>query len=110
MDTPGYDPVAVTGQVAAGCNVVLFSTGRGSVFGFAPAPNIKIATHSRLFEHMVDDMDFNAGKILDGDPAKTVASDLFELLIAVASGQPSKSEEQGIGSSEFVPWMLAGVI
>jgi altronate dehydratase len=110
MDTPGYDPIAVTGQVAGGCNIVLFSTGRGSVFGFAPAPSIKIATHSRLFEHMHDDMDFNAGRILDGDPPQMAASDLFELLVAVASGQPSKSEAQGIGSSEFVPWMLGGVI
>ncbi len=110
MDTPGYDPVAVTGQVAGGCNLILFSTGRGSVFGFAPAPSIKIATNSRLFEHMHDDMDFNAGRIMDGDLPKTVAADLFDLLVAVASGQPSKSEAQGIGSSEFVPWMLAGVI
>ena len=110
MDTPGYDPVSVTGQVAAGCNIVLFSTGRGSVFGFAPAPSIKIATTSRLFEQMHDDMDFNAGRILDGDPPRLVTSDLFELLIAVASGQQSKSEAQGIGGSEFVPWMLGGVI
>lgn len=110
MDTPGYDPVAVTGQVAGGCNLVLFSTGRGSVFGFMPAPSIKIATHSPLFEHMHDDMDFNAGRIMDGDRPETVAADLFDLMVAVASGQPSKSEAQGVGSSEFVPWMLAGVI
>ena len=110
MDTPGYDPVSVTGQVAGGCNIVLFSTGRGSVFGFAPAPSIKIATTSRLFEQMSEDMDFNSGRILDGDPFPTVASELFELLIAVASGQQSKSEVQGIGSCEFVPWLLGGVL
>jgi altronate dehydratase len=110
MDTPGYDPISVTGQVAGGCNLVLFSTGRGSVFGFAPAPSIKIATTSHLFEQMSDDMDFNAGRILDGDFPQMVASDLFELLIAVASGKQSKSEAQGIGSSEFVPWLLGGVI
>ena len=110
MDTPGYDPVAVTGQVAGGCNVVLFSTGRGSVFGFAPAPSIKIATNSHIYEHMLDDMDFNAGSILDGADPQRRAADLLDLLIAVASGQPSKSEAQGIGASEFVPWMTAGVL
>jgi altronate dehydratase len=110
MDTPGYDPVAVTGQVAGGCTVVLFSTGRGSVFGFAPAPSIKIATNTRIFEHMIDDMDFNAGSILDGADPDRRAADLLDLLIAVASGQPSKSEAQGIGASEFVPWMLGGVL
>jgi altronate hydrolase len=110
MDTPGYDPVAVTGQVAGGCTVILFSTGRGSAFGFAPAPSIKIATNSRIFEHMRDDMDFDAGRILDGADQAQMTSDLLDLLIAVASGQPSKSEAQGIGMSEFVPWMLGGVL
>jgi altronate dehydratase len=110
MDTPGYDPVAVTGQVAGGCNLVLFSTGRGSVFGFAPAPSIKIATNTRLFEHMLDDMDFNTGRVLDGDRLEDAAADLFELLLAVASGQPSKSEAQGVGACEFVPWLLGPVL
>jgi altronate hydrolase len=110
MDSPGYDPVSVTGQVAAGCNLVLFSTGRGSVFGFAPAPSIKIATNTPVFEHMRDDMDFNAGRILDGDDPESTAADLFDVMVSVASGQKSQSEEQGIGSCEFVPWMVAGVI
>ena len=110
MNTPGYDPVAVTGQVAGGCTLILFSTGRGSAFGFAPAPSIKIATNTRIFEHMRDDMDFNAGSILDGADPESRAADLLDLLIAVASGQPSKSEAQGIGASEFVPWMLGGVL
>ncbi|MBN1964017.1 MAG: altronate dehydratase [Anaerolineae bacterium] len=110
MDTPGYDPVGVTGQVAGGCNLVLFSTGRGSVFGFAPAPSLKIATHSARFAHMIDDMDFNAGRILDGEDPQAVAADLFELVLAVASGQRTKSEAQGIGSAEFVPWQVAGII
>jgi altronate hydrolase len=110
MDSPGYDPVSVTGQIAAGCNLVLFSTGRGSVFGSAPAPTIKIATNSRLFEHMHEDMDFDAGRILAGDLPEAAASDLLDLVIAVASGQRSRSEAQGIGSAEFVPWMIAGTI
>jgi altronate hydrolase len=90
--------------------MILFSTGRGSAFGFAPAPSIKIATNSRIFEHMRDDMDFDAGRILDGADQAQMTSDLLDLLIAVASGQPSKSEAQGIGMSEFVPWMLGGVL
>jgi altronate hydrolase len=110
MDTPGYDPVAVTGQVAGGCNIILFSTGRGSVFGFAPAPSIKIATNTPMFEHMRDDMDFNAGSLLDGNPLDDAASDLLDLLEAVASGQPSKSEAQWIGACEFVPWTLGAII
>ena len=110
MDTPGYDPVSVTGQVAGGCNLVLFSTGRGSVFGFGPAPTIKIASNTPLFEHMIDDMDFNGGRVLDGDSLEGAATDLFDLVIAVASGQPSKSEAQSIGECEFVPWMLGIVL
>ena len=82
MDSPGYDPVSVTGQVAGGCNLVLFTTGRGSVFGFKPAPSIKICTNSTIYNRMSDDMDVNAGKILDGVPLDEVASELFELMIA----------------------------
>ncbi len=110
MDTPGYDPVSVTGQVAGGCTIVLFSTGRGSVFGCAAAPSIKIATNTATFEHMHDDMDFNAGRVLNGESQHAVARDLLDLLVAVASGQPSASEAQGIGRHEFIPWMLGGVI
>ena len=110
VDTPGYDPVCVTGQVASGCNLVLFTTGRGSVFGYKPAPSIKIATNSATYEHMIDDMDFNAGQILDGADMQAAADQLLDLLIAVASGQPSKSEAQGVGEEEFVPWNLGGTL
>ena len=106
MDSPGNDPVSVTGEVASGCNVVLFTTGRGSVFGFKPAPSIKIATNSAMFNRLIDDMDFNAGRILDGESIETLARELLDLTIAVASGQPSKSEAQNIGEAEFCPWHL----
>ncbi len=104
MDSPGNDPVSVTGQVAGGCNLVLFTTGRGSVFGFKPSPSVKIATNSTLYEHMIDDMDFDAGRILDGADMADLAEELLDLVIAVASGKPSKSEAQGVGEREFSPW------
>ena len=110
MNSPGYDPVSVTGQVAGGCNLVLFTTGRGSVFGFKPAPTIKISTNSRMYEHMVDDMDLNAGKVLEGLDMTAVAAELLDLVMAVASGQPSKSESQGVGEAEFNPWNLEGTL
>ncbi len=110
MDSPGYDPVSVTGQVASGCNLVLFTTGRGSVFGFKPAPSIKISTNSMTYEGMIDDMDVNAGKVLDGVSLEEVAAELLDLVVTVASGQPSKSEEQGIGEAEFNPWNLGGTL
>jgi altronate hydrolase len=110
MDTPGYDPVSATGQVAGGCNILLFTTGRGSAFGFKPAPSIKISTTTATYEQMTDDMDFNAGVILDGADMAQAANELLNLTIAVASGQPSKSEAQGIGESEYVPWNLGGTL
>ena len=109
MDSPGYDPVSVTGEVAGGCNIVLFTTGRGSTFGFKPAPSIKVVSNTATYEHMIDDMDVNAGKILDGADPKDVAAELLKLTIEVASGRPSKSEAQGVGESEFSPWMLGGL-
>ena len=110
MDSPGYDPVSVTGQVAGGCNLVVFTTGRGSAFGFKPAPSIKIATNSTMYEHMVEDMDINAGQIMDGVPMQQVADELVDLMLAVASGQQSRSEAQGIGEHEFNPWNLGGIL
>ena len=110
MNTPGYDPVAVTGQVAGGCNLVLFTTGRGSVFGFKPAPSIKISSNSATYERMVEDMDLNAGRVLEGANLREVAAELFEQVVAVASGQPSKSEAQGVGEAEFCPWYLGGML
>jgi altronate hydrolase len=106
MDSPGYDPVSVTGQVAGGCNLVLFTTGRGSVFGFKPAPSIKIASNSDLYQRMIGDMDLDAGRILAGADMQQLADELLELAIAVASGQPTKSEAQGVGEAEFSPWHL----
>jgi altronate hydrolase len=110
MDSPGYDPVSVTGQVAGGCNLVVFTTGRGSVFGFKPAPSIKVVTNNETYRRMEEDMDINAGKILDGVPMEAVANELFELLIEVASGRESKSEAQNVGESEFNPWNLGGTL
>ncbi len=104
MDSPGNDPAAVTGQVAGGCNLVLFTTGRGSVFGFKPSPSIKIATNSAMYDHMLDDMDFDAGRVLSGSDMNELADSLLNLVIEVASGEPSKSEVQDIGELEFSPW------
>ena len=104
MDTPGYDPASVTGMVAGGCNVVCFTTGRGSCYGCKPVPTIKIATNTPMFNRMVDDMDINAGRILDGATIEEVGREIFEDVIAVASGKPTKSEAQGIGDEEFCPW------
>ena len=102
--------ISVTGMVAGGCNMVLFTTGRGSVFGFRPAPALKICSNSTTFERMQDDMDLDAGRALTGLPMEQIADELLNLVIAVASGQPSKSEAQGIGEAEFVPWYLGGTV
>ena len=110
MDSPGYDPVSVTGQVAGGCNLVLFTTGRGSAFGFKPAPSIKISTNTRTYAQMTDDMDFDAGVLLGDVSSETVTKTLLDLMIAVASGQQSKSEAQGIGESEFNPWHIGATM
>jgi altronate hydrolase len=110
MDSPGIDWISVTGQVAGGCNLVLFTTGRGSVFGFRPAPCIKISTNTATYERMQDDMDLNAGRVLEGVEMKAVAAELLELVVAVASGQRSKSEAQGVGEAEFSPWNLGGTV
>jgi len=110
MDTPGYDPVSATGQVAGGCNIIAFTTGRGSCFGFKPAPSIKIATNSVTYQRMRGDMDINAGRILEGASIEEVGREIFEKLIAVASGEPSLSEAQGIGEEEFNPWILGATM
>lgn len=107
MDTPGFDPVSMTGLVAGGCNIAVFTTGRGSVYGCKPAPCIKVATNTALYEHMTDDMDINAGTILDGtETVEQVGMRIFEKVIAVASGERTKSEAQGIGDEEFAPWPI----
>jgi altronate hydrolase len=106
MDTPGYDPVSMTGIVAGGANVCVFTTGRGSVFGCKPSPSIKIATNSPLYHHMIDDMDIDAGVILDGTPVEVVGKQIFEEILAVASGKKTKSEINGVGEEEFAPWSI----
>lgn len=107
MDTPGNDPVSMTGLVAGGCNLGVFTTGRGSVFGCKPTPCIKVATNTPLYNWMEDDMDINAGTILDGtETVEEVGQRLFEKMISVASGEKTKSEQSGMGDEEFAPWML----
>jgi altronate hydrolase len=111
MDSPGYDPASITGQIASGCNVVAFTTGRGSVYGSKPAPCIKIATNSTMYNRMQEDMDINAGAILDGEKSVVeTGEEILDLLIDVASGKPSLSEAQGLGDLEFVPWQIGAVM
>jgi len=106
MDTPGYDPVSMTGIVAGGANVCVFTTGRGSVFGCKPVPSIKVATNSPLYNHMIGDMDINAGKVLEGVTLEQVGQEVFEKILAVASGEKTKSEINGVGEEEFAPWSI----
>ena len=111
MDTPGYDPVSATGQVAGGANLICFTTGRGSVYGCKPAPSIKLATNSALYERMVEDMDINCGEIVDGTVSiEQKGREIFELILRAASGEATKSEALGIGNDEFVPWQLGAVM
>jgi len=105
MDTPGYDPVSVTGLVAGGANLVCFTTGRGSVFGGKPVPSLKLASNSALYRHMEDDMDIDCGVILDGASTEEVGHRIFEEVLAVASGKKTKSEQLGMGEAEFAPWV-----
>ena len=106
MDSPGFDPSSVTGKVAGGANLILFTTGRGSCFGCKPTPVIKIATNSAMYETMRDDMDLNAGVLLEGQTLATVGDAFFDFAIQVASGCKTASEQLGIGDHEFVPWTV----
>ncbi|GHO86290.1 UxaA family hydrolase [Dictyobacter formicarum] len=110
MDTPGYDPVSATGQVAGGCNMIVFTTGRGSMFGFKPAPSIKVSSNTALYENMPDDIDIDAGVVLDGVSLQEVGQRILDEVIAVASGKQSKSEAQGLGEEEFAPWILGATM
>jgi len=111
MDTPGFDPVAATGQVAGGANLVCFTTGRGSVFGCKPSPSIKLATNTPMFRRMEDDMDVNCGTILDGDETvQQCGQRIFELILRVASGEQTKSEAFDFGAAEFAPWVLGATM
>ncbi|MCB2012387.1 MAG: UxaA family hydrolase, partial [Geminicoccaceae bacterium] len=107
MDTPGYDPVSATGQIAGGANLICFTTGRGSCFGSFPAPTIKLATNSNMYGRMTGDMDINCGVVIDGEKdLDAMGQAIFEKILAVASGEKSKSEALGVGEDEFVPWPI----
>jgi altronate hydrolase len=111
MDTPGYDPVAATGQVAGGANLVCFTTGRGSVFGCKPSPSIKLATNTAMFTRMEDDMDINCGTILDGgESVQECGQRIFETMLRVAGGERTKSEAFDFGGAEFAPWVIGATM
>jgi len=107
MDTPGYDLVSATGQIAGGANMIFFTTGRGSCFGSFPAPTVKLASNSPLYQRMSADMDVNCGPVIDGTKTlDEMGEEIFQVMLRVASGEPSKSEALGVGESEFAPWQI----
>jgi len=107
MDTPGFDPCSATGQIAGGANMIMFTTGRGSMFGAKPSPSIKLATNTPMYTRLQDDMDINCGTILDGTQSlQEVGQEIFEFLLRAASGEKTKSEILGLGDHEFVPWNI----
>ncbi|GGF66284.1 galactarate dehydratase [Azorhizobium oxalatiphilum] len=110
MDTPGYDPVAATGQVAGGANIICFTTGRGSAFGCKPTPSLKLATNSDIYRRMEEDMDINCGDVLDGVSLEVKGQEIFDTILNTASGAPTKSEALGYGDAEFVPWQIGAVM
>lgn len=110
MDSPGYDPCSVTGQIASGATMIVFTTGRGSVSGYKPSPCIKLATNNEMYQRMAEDMDINCGDIIDGVSIDAKGEEILEKIIAVASGQRTLSEELGFGGAEFVPWQIGAVM
>ncbi len=111
MDSPGYDPCSVTGQIASGSNLIIFTTGRGSVSGFKPAPCIKLATNTEMYRRMSEDMDINCGDIIsDGVSIEEKGHGIFDMMIEIASGKQSKSEKLGFGGAEFVPWQMGAIM
>jgi altronate hydrolase len=110
MDTPGYDPVAATGQVAGGANVLCFTTGRGSAYGCKPTPSIKLATNSDIYHRMIDDMDINCGDVLDGVTLEDKGREIFASILRTASGEKTKSELLGYGDLEYVPWQIGATM
>ena len=111
MDTPGYDPVSATGQVAGGANMIVFTTGRGSAYGCAPAPSLKLSTNTALWRKQAEDIDLNCGTIADGEATvDEIGAQLFEMILRTASGEQSKSEMFGYGQQEFVPWQVGAVM
>jgi altronate hydrolase len=111
MDSPGYDPASVTGQIASGCNLVCFTTGRGSAFGAKPSPSMKVATNTEMYNRLHEDMDVNAGTIIsDGKTVEDVGREIYEMWLRMASGEQTKSEKLGLGDYEFVPWQVGAVM
>jgi altronate hydrolase len=110
MDTPGYDPVGATGQVAGGANLLAFTTGRGSAYGCKPTPSLKLATNTAIYQHMIDDMDVNCGDVLDGVSLEAKGEEIFAALLRTASGERTKSEQLGYGDAEFVPWVIGATM
>ena len=110
MDTPGYDPVSATGQVAGGANILCFTTGRGSAYGCKPTPSIKLATNTPVYERMTDDMDINCGDVLEGVSIQDKGAEIFQHILKIASGARSKSEKLGYGDAEFVPWQIGATM
>ncbi|TCK36803.1 altronate hydrolase [Paraburkholderia sp. BL8N3] len=107
MDTPGFDPVSATGQIAGGANLIAFTTGRGSMFGAKPVPSLKLATNTPMYQRLIEDMDVNCGGILDGVASiESTGREIFDALLEVASGTRTKSELLGLGDHEFVPWQI----
>jgi altronate dehydratase len=111
MDSPGYDPCSVTGQIASGATMIVFTTGRGSVSGYKPSPCIKLATNDEMYQRMAEDMDINCGDILTrGVSIKAKGIEILDKIISVASGEQSLSEQLGFGGAEFVPWQIGAVM
>ena len=111
MDSPGYDPCSITGQVASGANVVCFTTGRGSVYGCKPSPSLKLATNTAMYRRMDEDMDINCGQVTDGDATiGEMGEQIFNRILEVASGSQTKSEALGFGDDEFIPWQIGAVM
>jgi altronate hydrolase len=111
MDTPGYDPVSATGQVAGGANLICFTTGRGSAYGCAPSPSLKLSTNTALWHKQQEDIDIDCGTVIDGlESVDEVGERIFRLMLETASGRATKSELHGYGQNEFVPWQLGAVM
>jgi altronate hydrolase len=111
MDTPGYDPVSATGQVAGGANLICFTTGRGSAYGCAPSPSLKLSTNTALWLKQQEDIDIDCGAIVEGlATVDAVGERIFRLMLETASGRRTKSEQHGYGQNEFVPWQLGAVM
>ena len=111
MDSPGYDPCSITGQVAGGSTIVTFTTGRGSCYGCKPVPSLKLATNTAMYRRMEEDMDINCGEVLDQDLSiDAMGERIFDKILRTASGEKTKSEELGIGDNEFVPWQIGATM